>query len=114
MAAPLLLAGAGLHPEDGGLVAATSTSCMNIPVDFSKPTAEDFRRFSGVPGSNASRAVLFHRQVNMRGGSFTFLYRVIRENADVAEEWKEVTSMRRRRCANLRRCRRSARLRRAR
>lgn len=48
--------------EEGGLVGATGATYVNIPVDFSKPTAEDFR----------------------------FL---IHENADVAEEWKKVTTI---------------------
>jgi len=79
--------------EEGGLVGATGASYVNIPVDFSKPTAEDFRFFTEVVKANASRNVLVHCQVNMRGSSFTFLYRVIHENADVAEEWKKVTTI---------------------
>src|SRR4029078_3853499 len=75
--------------EEGGLVGATGATYVNIPVDFSKPSAEDFRFFSEGGKANASRNGLVHCQVNMRGSSFTFLYRVIHENADITEEWKK-------------------------
>jgi protein tyrosine phosphatase (PTP) superfamily phosphohydrolase (DUF442 family) len=71
--------------EEGGIVGATGITYVNIPVDFRHPTAEDFRFFSEVLRANASRNVLVHCQVNLRGSSFTFLYRVLQENADIAE-----------------------------
>jgi protein tyrosine phosphatase (PTP) superfamily phosphohydrolase (DUF442 family) len=79
--------------EEGGLVGATGATYVNIPVDFRHPTPEDFRFFSEVIKANASRNVLVHCQVNLRGTSFTFLYRVVHENADVAEEWKKLTGI---------------------
>lgn len=79
--------------EEGGLVGATGATYVNIPVDFKNPTPEDFRFFSEVLKANASRNVLVHCQVNLRGTSFTFLYRVIHENADAAEEWKKLTGI---------------------
>jgi protein tyrosine phosphatase (PTP) superfamily phosphohydrolase (DUF442 family) len=79
--------------EEGGLVGAAGATYVNIPVDFGKPAAEDFRVFSEVLKANASRNLLVHCQVNLRGTSFTFLYRVIHENADVAQEWKKLTGI---------------------
>lgn len=34
--------------DEGGIVDTSGVVYMNIPVDFSKPTAEDFRQFSGA------------------------------------------------------------------
>lgn len=58
---------------------------VNIPVDFSNPTAEDFRRFTEALDASKDRNVLVHCMINQRGSSFTFLYRVIREGAPVRE-----------------------------
>src|SRR5512140_250198 len=77
--------------EEGGLVGATGAMYVNIPVDFKNPTPEDFRVFSEVLKANAGRNVLVHCQVNLRGTSFTFLYRVIHENADVSDSWAKLT-----------------------
>ena len=79
--------------EEGGLVGATGATYVNIPVDFNHPTAEDFRFFSEVLKANAGRNVLVHCQVNLRGSSFTFLYRVLGEDADVAEARAKLDSI---------------------
>ena len=71
--------------DEGGIVGAAGATYVNIPVNWDAPTAEDFRFFSEVLKANAGRSVLVHCQVNMRGSSFTFLYRVIHENAPAAE-----------------------------
>ena len=56
---------------------------MNIPVEFGRPTAEEFRFFSDVLKASERRNVLVHCQVNMRASAFTFLYRVIHEAVPV-------------------------------
>lgn len=66
---------------EGALLAAQGVAYLNIPVNFSNPTAEDFRLFSDVMKSVQKKNVLVHCQVNLRGSSFTFLYRVIHEGA---------------------------------
>jgi protein tyrosine phosphatase (PTP) superfamily phosphohydrolase (DUF442 family) len=75
----------GSIAAEGGIVARTGVYYVNIPVDFMKPAAEDFRFFSEVMRANAGRNVFVHCQVNLRGSSFVFLYRVIHENADPRE-----------------------------
>ena len=45
----------------------------------------EFRQFSEVVRANARRNVLVHCQVNLRGSSFVFLYRVIHEKTPVGE-----------------------------
>jgi protein tyrosine phosphatase (PTP) superfamily phosphohydrolase (DUF442 family) len=71
--------------NEGGIVAAKGVTYVNIPVDFMRPTAEDFRFFSEVMKANARRNVFVHCQVNLRGSSFVFLYRVIHEGVAVNE-----------------------------
>lgn len=75
----------GSLPDEGGILGATGITYVNIPVDFQHPTAEDFRFFAEVLKANASRNVLVHCQVNLRGSSFTFLHRVLNEGAEMAE-----------------------------
>ena len=83
----------GSLKEEGGIVAATGVVYVNIPVDFQRPSAEDFRVFAEVLKASAQRNVLVHCQVNMRGSAFTFLYRVINEGADVEEARKALLSV---------------------
>ncbi|MEX2080168.1 MAG: protein tyrosine phosphatase family protein [Dehalococcoidia bacterium] len=71
--------------DEGGIVGTKGVVYVNIPVDFSKPAAEDFRQFSEIVKANAGRNVFVHCQVNLRGSSFVFLYRVIHENAPIGE-----------------------------
>jgi protein tyrosine phosphatase (PTP) superfamily phosphohydrolase (DUF442 family) len=83
----------GSIANEGGLVATTGVTYVNIPVNFGKPTAEDFRFFSEVLKANKDRSVFVHCQVNMRGTAFTFLYRVIYENADPRESLQKLQSV---------------------
>jgi protein tyrosine phosphatase (PTP) superfamily phosphohydrolase (DUF442 family) len=83
----------GSIASEGGIVAKTGVYYVNIPVDFRKPTAEDFRFFSEVMRANAGRNVFVHCQVNLRGSSFVFLYRVIHENADPREALAKLTGV---------------------
>jgi protein tyrosine phosphatase (PTP) superfamily phosphohydrolase (DUF442 family) len=75
----------GSIPNEGGIVGSKGVTYINIPVDFGRPTPEDFRFFSEALKANAGRNVFVHCQVNMRGSAFTFLYRVIHEGAPVNE-----------------------------
>ncbi len=52
-------------------------------MDWKKPTAADFRLFSDILKSAGGKSVLVHCQVNLRGSSFSFLYRVMHEGAPI-------------------------------
>jgi protein tyrosine phosphatase (PTP) superfamily phosphohydrolase (DUF442 family) len=65
--------------EEASLVAAAGAEYVNIPVDWERPTAADFDRFSEVMNGARADKVLVHCQLNMRASSFTFLYRVVHE-----------------------------------
>lgn len=71
----------GSIANEGGIVGSKGVTYVNIPVDFGRPTPEDFRFFSEALKASAGRNVLVHCQVNMRGSAFVFLYRVIHEKA---------------------------------
>ena len=75
----------GSIDNEGGIVGRQGVVYVNIPINFGNPTAEDFRVFSDVMKSVATKNVLVHCQVNLRGSAFSFLYRVIHENAPADE-----------------------------
>ena len=82
----------GSIANEGGIVGAKGVKYVNIPVDFGRPAAEDFRFFSEVLKASAGRSVFVHCQANFRAGSFVFLYRVIHEDAPVQETWARLQS----------------------
>ena len=90
------LAPPGVHGSiaaEPEIVRSRGVEYVNIPVQFAKPTAEDFRRFSALVAANRDRNVFVHCQVNLRGTSFVFLYRIIHEGADVRESMAKLTSV---------------------
>ena len=78
---------------EGGMLGAQGVTYLNIPVNFGKPTAEDFRVFSAMMKTVAKKNVLVHCQVNLRGTSFTLLYRVIHEGASMDESRAKLNSV---------------------
>jgi len=80
----------GSIANEGGIVSSKGVKYVNIPVDFMRPTAEDFRFFSEVMKAAEGRSVFVHCQANFRGSSFVFLYRVIHEGAPANETWKKL------------------------
>jgi protein tyrosine phosphatase (PTP) superfamily phosphohydrolase (DUF442 family) len=75
----------GAVPEEGKLVAEDGPTYVNIPVNWQKPTYEDFELFSAVMNGARERKVLVHCQLNMRASAFTFLYRVVHEHVPPPE-----------------------------
>jgi len=56
-----------------------------------KAAAQAF--LEAVMRANKDRSVFVHCQVNLRGSSFVFLYRVIHEGADVRESLAKLTGV---------------------
>jgi uncharacterized protein (TIGR01244 family) len=79
--------------QEGAILASQGVAYLNIPVRFSNPTAEDFRFFSDVMKSAAKKNVLVHCQINLRGSSFSYLYRVIHEAAAEEEARGKLTGV---------------------
>jgi len=83
----------GSIAEEGGIVGAQGVTYVNIPVDFSAPTPEDFRMFTEVLRAANGKKVFVHCQMNLRGSSFLFLYRVLHEQAPVSETLATLTGV---------------------
>lgn len=50
---------------------------LHIPVDFDKPTTDDFEELASVLNRDRNIRTLVHCQINLRASAFSFLYRVI-------------------------------------
>src|SRR5688572_24854435 len=83
----------GAVPEEGKLVAEDGPTYINIPVNWQKPTIEDFELFSAVMNGARERKVLVHCQLNMRAPAFTFLYRVVHERVPPQEAMKALQAV---------------------
>lgn len=79
--------------DEPGILQSAGVEYVNIPVNWSNPTDEDFDRFRATLSASAPKSVLVHCQLNMRASAFTFLYRVIEEGADPEAAWDKVTSV---------------------
>ncbi len=66
---------------------------VHIPVDWEAPTAADYQMVAAALRGNASRKTLLHCQVNFRASAFSFLYRVLEEDVDLAEAKADMNSV---------------------
>lgn len=83
----------GSIDNEGGIVGSKGLVYVNIPVDFSKPTAEDFRMFIELMKASRDKQVFVHCQANLRATSFLFLYRVLHEGATQSEAGAKLGSV---------------------
>ncbi len=81
----------GSVDDETDILKRSGVQYVNIPVNWSRPTEEDFDRFRATLSASAPKKVLVHCQLNMRASAFTFLYRVIEDNADPETAWEKVT-----------------------
>jgi protein tyrosine phosphatase (PTP) superfamily phosphohydrolase (DUF442 family) len=66
--------------HEGSIVTGLGMSYVHIPVNFTAPTAQDFRAFCGVMDALAGRRVFVHCAANKRVSAFVFLYRVLHQH----------------------------------
>jgi len=83
----------GSISDEGMLVARTGISYLNIPVDWYSPRYEDFELFSNILKQSGSMHVLVHCQVNKRASVFTFLFRVVHDDAAPDRAWENVNAV---------------------
>jgi protein tyrosine phosphatase (PTP) superfamily phosphohydrolase (DUF442 family) len=76
--------------DEPKIVERQGLAFVNIPIDFAKPTAEDFGAFSRVMQENAGRKVFVHCQMNFRASSMVFLYRVVTLREPPGPAWEAV------------------------
>src|SRR4051812_49728222 len=63
--------------NEGSVVTGLDMSYVHIPVDFTLPTAQDFRAFCRVMEAFDGRPLFVHCAANKRVSAFVFLYRVL-------------------------------------
>jgi len=66
---------------------------VQIPVDWETPAKSDFYSFAAVVKQEPRKKTLVHCQVNFRASSFSFLYRVLFENTDMAQAKDDLDSV---------------------
>ncbi len=71
--------------DEDQVVKGLGMEYMQVPVDFSNPLPSEFYAFADSMQRNTDKKTLLHCQVNARATAFSFLYRVIFEDASVAE-----------------------------
>ena len=65
----------------------------HIPVDFDKPTVEDFEDFSAIMNRDKNIRTLLHCQINLRASAFSFLYRVIYADVSMARAKEDLDAI---------------------
>jgi len=76
--------------EEPKIVGRQGLVFVNIPMDFSNPTAADFQAFTRVMQAFAGRKVLVHCQMNFRASSLVFLHRAITLREPPGPAWESV------------------------
>jgi protein tyrosine phosphatase (PTP) superfamily phosphohydrolase (DUF442 family) len=62
-------------PDEAGTVAALGMTYVHIPVEFDRPTKEDFQRFCAAMAEIGDKPVHVHCIVNARVSAFLYRYR---------------------------------------
>ena len=80
-------------PDEDRAVKELGMEYIHIPVDWEAPTPGDFYAFAAVLEQDPDRKTLVHCQVNFRASAFSFLYRVLFEDVDMAEAKADLDSI---------------------
>ena len=80
-------------PHEDRLVAGLGMDYIQIPVDWEAPSRSDFYAFAGVLRNAPRKKTLVHCQVNFRASSFSFLYRVLYDEVDMAQAKDDLDSV---------------------
>lgn len=82
-------------PNEADVVAELGMDYINIPVDFSNPSEQDFEQFVAQMQSHSDQKIWVHCAANMRVSCFIFRYRtaILREEhlyaeADLRKIWQ--------------------------
>jgi len=78
-----------LHRE-AALAARYGMDYYNVPVEFARPVADDYRRFVEILRQHAGERVYVHCQMNFRASAFVFLYRALELGIDVDRAYDDV------------------------
>ena len=83
----------GSIPHEDRLVKQLGMDYIQIPVDWEAPSRSDFLAFAGAMQGAAPKKTLVHCQVNFRASSFSFLYRVLYKDVDMAQAKDDLDSV---------------------
>jgi protein tyrosine phosphatase (PTP) superfamily phosphohydrolase (DUF442 family) len=73
----------GSIADEAAILADAGLAYVQIPVDWSNPTAADFARFIDALRAQRGGKVLVHCQMNLRASTFVFLSRVVHDGAEM-------------------------------
>ena len=73
--------------NEGNLVRKNGMQYHFIPVNWRKPTHDDFDLFMAAMDDAKGKVVLAHCYVNSRASAFVYLYNVLRGNVDAGAEY---------------------------
>jgi protein tyrosine phosphatase (PTP) superfamily phosphohydrolase (DUF442 family) len=83
----------GSVPHEDRIVKQLGMDYIQIPVEWEAPSPSDFHSFAAVLRAEPKKKTLVHCQVNFRASSFSFLYRVLFENAEIGEAKDDLDSV---------------------
>lgn len=72
-------------PNEDAIVKEHGMEYVHIPVTWDAPAAADFYAFADVMRRYPGKKTLLHCQVNFRASAFSFMYRVLYEDVDIAD-----------------------------
>ena len=75
------------------LVLENGMQYLHVPVDFSKPTVDDFKAVANALQSQSDLKTLLHCQINLRASTFSFLYRVIYKKVPIEDAKNDLDSI---------------------
>jgi len=81
-----------LEHEDR-VVKSLGMDYLQIPVDFERPSIDDFEDFAAVLNRDKTVRTLLHCQINLRASTFSFLYRVIYDDVPMAAAKSDLDSV---------------------
>jgi protein tyrosine phosphatase (PTP) superfamily phosphohydrolase (DUF442 family) len=75
------------------LVKELGMEYAHIPVDWDAPSNSDFHMFAGLMAREPAKKTLVHCQVNFRASTFSFLYRVLYQDAPLGVAKEDLNSV---------------------
>jgi len=83
----------GALDNEDALVAELGMQYVHIPVDWNKPTVNDFRQFASAMQADPDSRTLVHCQANYRAAVFSYLYRTAVLGEDEAQARQDMVDV---------------------
>lgn len=79
--------------HEDSIVKQLGMEYIHIPIDFHRPTVNDFKAFVNIMQRGDGTKTLVHCQVNFRASTFSFLYRVIVQDVPILKAKNDLDSV---------------------